>query len=263
METCKIAICFDDGRKDLIDVALPLLQKYSLKCTCYLTTGYIDGSAGKCPSVLPAISISDVQAISLLDGVEIGCHGHLHKNDVDDILAGLRTLTEWIGPNFIEKGVGFASPGTALIRNPDTERQLEDAGIHYIRLSLRIRTWNFFRNIARKICRVWSIPFLYQFSYAETFVSKQESPYIYSVPIYRTDTSNMLLSLVKCAIKERKNVVFMFHSVMEHIPEEVPGVERNWIYPVSDFETFCKELAHFRDSGQCQINTVEEIYRLS
>lgn len=263
MDTCKIAICFDDGRRDLKDVALPILKKYGLKCTCYLTTGYIDGSAGKIPSMLPALSISDVQDISLLDDVEIGCHGHMHRNDVDDILMGVSKLTDWIGPKFVENGIGFASPGTGFMKESGNVKQLEKAGIHYIRLSLRITTWNFFRNIARKICRVCSIPFLYKFSYAETFVSRHDFPYIYSVPIYRTDSTNMLLSLVNYAIKEKKNVVFMFHSVMEHVPEDIPGVERNWIYPVSDFETFCKELARFRDSRLCQINTVEEIYRLS
>lgn len=263
METSRIAICFDDGRKDLKEVALPILQKYGLKCTCYLTTGYIDGSAGKCPSVLPALSISDVKELHKKEEVEIGCHGHLHRNDVEDILLGLEKLTDWLQLKPKEKGIGFASPGTQFIRNQAALDRLSDAGIHYIRLSLVNRTHRSLRTLARKICRLVGSTFLYRYAYGETYVDKQDLPYLYSVPVYRTDTSAQLNALLHRAVKERRSMVFMFHSILDCVPADVPEIERNWIYSVHRFEEFCQELASLRDREMCQINTVEEIYRLS
>lgn len=263
MDICRIAICFDDGRKDLKDVALPISRKYGLKCTCYITTGYIDGSAGKCPSVLPALSIRDVQELYQGKGIEIGCHGDLHRNDLGDILAGLDKLSEWLGLHPKETGIGFASPGTDFIKDSQTVEQLQYAGIHYIRLSLCIKTWAFIRNLARKVCRFIPVPFLYRYAYAESYFEKTDFPYISSVPVYRTDNANMLKSLLKVSIQKKREVIFMFHSVLEQMPGDIPAVEKSWIYPEKDFEKFCRELAYQRELGKCQVVTVEEIYRLS
>lgn len=263
METSRIAICFDDGRKDLKEVALPILQKYGLKCTCYLTTGYIDGSVGKCPSVLPALTIPDVKELHKHEEIEFGCHGHLHRNDVEDILYGLEKLTDWLQIKPRETGIGFASPGTQFIQNQSTLDRLSEAGIHYIRLSLVNRTHNGLRTLARKICRLISCPFLYRYAYGKTYVDKQDLPYLYSVPVYRTDTSAQLIALLHRAVKERRSMVFMFHSILEQIPDEVPAEEQNWIYPIQFFDDFCREVAHLRDTEKLENLTVEEIYRLS
>lgn len=262
METCKIAICFDDGRKDFKDVVLPILEKYGLKCTCFLTTGYIDESAAMCASVLPALSVKDVQEIHKSGSIEIGCHGDTHQNDVNDILIGLKKLEDWLDIKPLVEGIGFASPGTSFEKNVESVEILRKAGIQYIRLSLCLRTMSFLRILARKICRIFPSLFLYKISYAESFVCKDDFPYIHSVPVVRSDSFLQLMELVKNAIKRNRKVIFMFHSVMELMPTNIPREEKNWIYSAHEFEKFCRNIADLRNCGKCQVMTVKEVYHL-
>ena len=83
-----MAITFDDGYADNHDIALPILRRYGLTATCFISTGFLDGgqmwndtvieSIRRCP--LPQIDLSN----SVASGLDV-----LHLSSMDDRRAAI------------------------------------------------------------------------------------------------------------------------------------------------------------------------------
>lgn len=66
------AITFDDGFRDNLTVALPLLEKYGLPMTLFVTAGFIDRDG--------YLSTQELREISMHPLVTIGAHGLWNRN---------------------------------------------------------------------------------------------------------------------------------------------------------------------------------------
>jgi peptidoglycan/xylan/chitin deacetylase (PgdA/CDA1 family) len=103
-----VAITFDDGFAELIDVALPTLRDRGLRATAYLVSGYIGGTSqwlerdGE--GDRPLISWADARSLEA-EGLEVGGHGHRHlsldllgsHDAFADIDASRRILEDGLG----------------------------------------------------------------------------------------------------------------------------------------------------------------------
>jgi peptidoglycan/xylan/chitin deacetylase (PgdA/CDA1 family) len=103
-----VAITFDDGFAELIDVALPILRDRGLRATAYLVSGYIGGTSqwlerdGE--GDRPLISWEDARSLEA-EGLEVGGHGHRHlsldllgsHDAFADIDASRRILEDGLG----------------------------------------------------------------------------------------------------------------------------------------------------------------------
>ena len=97
MTSRKIAITFDDGYRDNLTVALPLLEKFNLPMTLFVVAGFVDSEG--------YLSEEELRAISRHPLVTIGAHGlwHRHFNRISldearfELTESRRLLEETIG----------------------------------------------------------------------------------------------------------------------------------------------------------------------
>lgn len=92
-----VALTFDDGYRDNLTVALPLLEKYQLPMTIFVTAGFLDSE--------PYLSKSELRELSRHPLVTVGAHGlwHQHFNLLSrkearhELIESRRLLTEITG----------------------------------------------------------------------------------------------------------------------------------------------------------------------
>ncbi|HWN09645.1 MAG TPA: polysaccharide deacetylase family protein [Pyrinomonadaceae bacterium] len=92
-----VALTFDDGYRDNLTVALPLLEKFQLPMTIFVTAGFLDRE--------PYLSKSELRELSRHPLVTVGAHGlwHRHFNRLSrnearhELVESRRLLTEITG----------------------------------------------------------------------------------------------------------------------------------------------------------------------
>ena len=68
----QIALTFDDGYRDNLYVAAPLLQKYKIPFTVFVTTSFVKNRTA------PFLSPEELRELASLPGATIGAHGSTH-----------------------------------------------------------------------------------------------------------------------------------------------------------------------------------------
>jgi peptidoglycan/xylan/chitin deacetylase (PgdA/CDA1 family) len=71
-------VTFDDGYRDNVDHALPVLERLGLRATFFLATGFLGGSFRSWAADHPMMTAEQVQTIATL-GHEIGAHSVTHQ----------------------------------------------------------------------------------------------------------------------------------------------------------------------------------------
>ncbi len=83
----RVAITFDDGFRDNLEYAVPLLQKYGLKATFFISTGFLERDAVILDIFARTFQTTvsdfmDAEAVRELfaSGMQVGSHAHSHRN---------------------------------------------------------------------------------------------------------------------------------------------------------------------------------------
>lgn len=255
---CIISFSFDDGRIDSYTEALPILKKYNLPATFNITTGYVeDHQKYGSPTDVPPMTIEMVKEIYEDVNYEIAGHGFRHRNDIEDITKGLSELRKQLGTKQLTKfGDGFASPGTGL--DAKTWSCLSGGGndsIRYARLSLRYLKHGTLKALARKICRIIHLPFLYAFAYKDTLMNTIKDDILYSIPVLSSIRFCELKSIIKYAERQKSACILMFHSI---VPRD--KVHDNWDFEKGKFEKLCEFLSSEQKKGKLIVRTTMELF---
>lgn len=105
-----IAVTFDDGFADNLDVALPLLTERSIPATVFITTAYVTGEIRAPGPMLSPAGIRELHAA----GIEIGSHGTRHVSferlSRAEIREQMRASKAWLEDLIEAEVVSFAYP---------------------------------------------------------------------------------------------------------------------------------------------------------
>ncbi len=78
LEQDPVVITFDDGTPDVVDVALPILERHQLPMTLYLATAHVEAGVGFWQEDDAPLSWSALQDAVSTGLVDIGSHTHRH-----------------------------------------------------------------------------------------------------------------------------------------------------------------------------------------
>ena len=253
MSKCSvIVLSFDDGRVDLIQNVIPILEKYNLPATFNITTGYIDVSLMKrnkfCENA--AISLEDLKSIKQKSLFEIAIHGDQHLNTEEDILQAIKKMQEW-GIIGTEK-FGFASPchGLDLMSDENIESLRLKMGLEYIRIGTK-QSRNIFAKILRRLALMIKKPALFRIVYREC-LNPRGSRVFKCLPYNKRISLNKLEDLIKISCFSGETVVYLFHSILkkgEHFYDCIENMDYN------EFEKFCIFLDRKRQEGAIIVQT--------
>ena len=257
MKTAKIALSFDDGRIDNIEVIYRYLIPKGIPCTLFVATAYVDGSCSpeKAPTRRPAMSIENVVALAKEPLVELGLHGDNHSNERSDIEMGRQKMLKWLSyPSSYR--FGFASPGTAypVDKFVDSNDPLFTRDILYLAMGMRISSLKKLRVFARKAGRVLAFRSLFAFAYRETIMDSCSDRVIYRVPIHARTSFEQVKAIIDIAVRRKEAVTLMFHSIDDKKDD-------TWTW---DKRRFCKLIAYLlqlRNQQKIEMLTVRDLHQ--
>ena len=231
----KLSISIDDGAYDSYTNIFPLLTKYNLPATYNLISGYIDGKE-ECKGIpFKPITWEELNEIKNSSLIEVGNHSYDHTNRALSIVQGRMVLNQHIGQS-IEKSMGFASPESRMTETFINEKRtaLSVAGCSYVRTGIRVRSFKFARNLARKAAHV-GIGLQCEHPSRRPQAGGRCDGRVREDARRRPEVK----ALVKQAVKKEKNVILLFHRVLK--PEE-ENYKENWYWDYRKFDILLQYL---------------------
>lgn len=245
-----INLSFDDGRKDNYDIAFPILKKYGLTATFNISTAYVDGTINSkdSPCINPAMTVDEVIKLNNC-GFEIACHGDCHKNDWNDVVSGLSKLRIWLGWDENYKP-GFASPESNLSSDEIKKKKDKFGNLFaYMRIASYSKESMAIR-IIRKIAHISHSKNLYSRAFVDNIGGIKDGFIAVSVPIINQATIDQVIAIVKYAIKAKRDVILMFHSI---VPRDDIYASDMWSWEAGKFDKLCHWLKEEADAGHFDV----------
>lgn len=245
----KVAISFDDGRKDNYRIAEEILKPLQISATFNITTAFILNEATIKPCDNAALSKAEVMELSKNSLFEIAGHGHEHQSSKKNLILGIDNLRNWCCTANI---TGIASPNSKL-----DERSIKldfdiykKHGVNYIRVGSRIKTYVFIKKWARRLNRVIKNKTLFYWIYKETLLNENDDFILYSIPILEDVSYREIVYLIERAIYRNKSLILMFHSIVK--PGENYYKER-WSWDYNKFYKLIVKLKDYENQGKIKL----------
>ena len=235
-----VVFSFDDARLDTYTTAYPILKRYSLPFTVNVVSDFVVNQekytcfvSGDNKSITPQ-QLVECQK----DGNEIACHGHSHKNDVQDVLDNIEALAEFgLDKNLI---VGFASP-ESYVTEKNTfgmDKLVEDGVLKYVRSGIQIRREGLIYTAFSVLERITHSKTLFRYLNRKNIISNV-GWLLPSVAITRYTTVRQLMHFID-KLKDGESVILMFHSVLNK--GDVGYGKDDWYFDAKKFEELCEKL---------------------
>lgn len=232
-----IILTFDDGRIDNYTVAYPIMKKYGVKATIYITTGFVDGTWKEYDwsSARGAMSGENVKEM-YDDGFEIALHGDKHITDIDDFSVALKKIEKITGDVC---PIGFSLPNSEA--SADEVEALKNAykeKLTYVRGGRRCNTGSMINRILYILYTVTKSNLAFKLFNKKNIISQDEKKNIFNkqiptVVVKKGDTAEQLISLFN-SMKDNSACVLMLHSILDK-NDEYYGKD-SWCWDVESFE---------------------------
>lgn len=253
-----VALTFDDGREDNASVACPIMARYDLTATLFVTTGYLDGTWTRDPEwAYSGEPMTLGQLCQLRDaGWEIGLHGDWHRTSLEDWQSALEKLRDW---GFDTAHIGCSLPNSR-IDEQEIQRIVRTLGpetIAYIRRGRACDTKRFGNRLLFAMYTYMKSSWAYRRFNRENIMRfpVEQQTKLYSVVVRHEDDPKMILRLID-TMAEDSLCVLMLHSILPETHENYGKEPWNW--SVVRFEQLCAGLREGSLKAGYQIGTLKE-----
>ncbi len=245
----KVVFSFDDARLDTYTVAYPILKKYGFPFTVNVVSDFVINpqnytcfGSGDNKSMTPRQLVECQNA-----GIEIACHGHRHKNDVQEVFDNLAALSEFgLDKNLI---VGFASPESFITADCTfgLDTLVHDGVLKYVRSGIQTRREGLFYTALSIVERITHSKFLFRYLNRKNVISNAKW-LLPSVAITKYTTVKQVLYFIS-KLRDGESVILMFHSVLNK--NDIGYGKDNWYFDTKKFDDICKCLKEDKTVSVC------------
>lgn len=254
-----IALTFDDGREDNASVAYPIMARYGLTATLFVTTGYLDGTWTRDPAWAYSGEPMSVDQLRLLRdaGWEIGLHGDWHQTSLEDWQSALEKLRQW---GFNTARIGCSLPNSR-VDEQEIQRIVCTLGpetVAYIRRGRACDTRHPGNRILFAMYTYMKSTWAYRRFNRENVMTLpvSDETRIYSVVVRHEDDPQMILKLAD-AMAENSLCVLMLHSILPETHENYGKEPWNW--STARFEQLCTGLQARASQGLCCVQPLSRL----
>ncbi|MDD4592671.1 MAG: polysaccharide deacetylase family protein [Parabacteroides sp.] len=256
-----IALTFDDGREDNYSVAMPIMDKYEICGTVYITTGYIDGTWKDSSTLLSPRRPLNIAEICEMNtrGWEIGLHGDKHTTNIEDYMTSYEKVIKYL--NGRRENFGFSVPNSniSIEMIEGIKNKFYPEKLSYIRRGRRQQKLNFTKKILLGLYTFMGLQWAYNLFNKGNTNSKSNVLDISSIVVRNTDSSEMILKFID-KVSDGQICVLMLHSILPS--EEYIKNKNPWIWEESKLDRLCAGLKKRMYKDEIRVMPLKDILYL-
>ena len=232
-------ISIDDGNFEDYRVFSEVLKKYNIPATFNIVSGRLDNEG--------SLTTENLKTMFNDPLIEIAAHGYSHKNDDEDIIKDIDTLSKILGTDL--KPIGFASPGSQMKNDfiVENKERLKALGLSYVRTSNNPYPTKRHTDIGKGL----NAP-EYVINNVKQLVFETDYCVNSTVVLHDTDVED-LKKLIDLTVKEKACMVFMFHHTKKSDENDYDSL---WNY---DFYKF-KEFVEYLSKSAIEVKTTRDVF---
>lgn len=218
-----IILSFDDGLKDFVNNAEPILNKFNFKASINIISGFSEKQKHE---GFEYISNNEIKLLHQ-NGYEICTHSDLHLNPttINDFNVCRNKLSTLLNID----SFGAILPFSQNI-SEDMAKEFNTLKYNYLadfgNINRKRRIWLRILFFVNKIIKSSKISYLY--NYSIYFYKRSDNFYTFRrLPIRKETKPKYLISLIK-HMKNGEAVTLMFHSIVKDYDEKVPWPDGCW-----------------------------------
>lgn len=230
-----VILAFDDGRKDIYNIAFPIMKKNNIIGSLYIITGTLNNSytpiKGFASGKRQFISLENILEMEK-EGFEISSHSCNHSNEYSMIKESLDFLCN--------KGImkreykSFSSPRSEINEKNFEKSEIKKLDLKYLRTGIQIRNENIFMKLMFILQKKCKSKIAFYLLNKDNIMKNRKEFFIKTIAIRSYNTINQINFLLN-KIKQNETAVLLFHSITNE-NEEID----EWGFNKIKFEKLCK-----------------------
>lgn len=229
-----IVLSFDDGLIEFKKYALPILNKFFMKSTVNIVTGFSDKTV---PNNFSFLTIKDIKQL-FEEGHEIAAHSnsHLDYETVEDMELSIKKIIDWTG----QSSVGVVMPKSQDITDElcsffeSTQSVYYYADWRYKKIKMHFKG-HFHRiiNHLKRNKKSGIITYGFSVLYNPRFLKRNKKPRFDRITVKKDRESKYFIDFLK-RMPDNNCVTIVFHSILNNYAEKCDWPEGAW--NIEEFE---------------------------
>lgn len=231
-----VVLSFDDGFLSFKDIVLPILDKYSMKSSINIITGFSDNSIS---NRYPRLSINDIKEL-YSNGHEIALHtnAHLKPTTCCDFSVGYDKLKEWLPEDKFGAIIPYSQPISSRVLNYLSKTCLYVSDYHHNQSKRSIKEFIFrARNYIFRTSFGNNVVSFHRFIYNNKSIDFSCPKFIRLAARKSIKPDEIIKCISLCS--NGSCLTIAFHSIINDLSESVEWPDGAWLAKDFDKLLYC------------------------